>query len=178
MIRTGTRGTLAFGCMILNSALLLLIRSVSTSFLMLVGPVYLWCYFGGDLALFFAQKIARGDFHHWMSVADGPGGFIFFDCICQSLHKITVDYTAMLQLRLVGALGGAYYSASLGLAITASIAATKLYFILGEDLAMDEATAWAIVGGLSVAYIVNFAAFLLFIEHKYVPTERAYTGAD
>jgi hypothetical protein len=66
----------------LNSALLLLIRSVSTSLLLLVNPAYMWYYAGGDFALYFAQKVARDDFAHFFPV-EGLVGFIMCDVVAK-----------------------------------------------------------------------------------------------
>ena len=51
------------GCMMANSALLLLIRSFSAAVLMLVKKRYFALYLAGDMALYLGVKEASGDFH-------------------------------------------------------------------------------------------------------------------
>jgi hypothetical protein len=61
-----SRRTLAFGCMIMNSALLLLLRSVSTALLLMVGKwTWVLAYYAGDMAVYFAYRALRNDLWHW-----------------------------------------------------------------------------------------------------------------
>jgi hypothetical protein len=47
-----SRRTLVFGCMIMNGALLLLLRSLSTALLLMAGGKWWLAYFGGDMVLY------------------------------------------------------------------------------------------------------------------------------
>ena len=67
-IPDGNSRTLIFGCMLLNSALLLLIRSFSAAVLMLVKKRYFMLFWAGDMALYLLQKVARRDFYYWIPV--------------------------------------------------------------------------------------------------------------
>jgi hypothetical protein len=111
MIPDGLRGNVVFLCMILNSALLLLVRSLSYAMLMLVNPAYVLYYALGDTVFFFLQKAARGDFKYFANV-DGLAGLLLFDFFIQFLFKTIVDFTGLVQLRAPGVLGGAYWSGS------------------------------------------------------------------
>jgi hypothetical protein len=112
MIPDGVRGNVVFLCMILNSALLLLVRSLSYALLMLLNPAYVLYYALGDTAFFFLQKSARGDFKYFANV-DGLAGLLFFDILFQFITKIVVDFTGLVQFRAAGVLGGMYWSGSI-----------------------------------------------------------------
>jgi hypothetical protein len=112
MIPDGVRGNAVFLCMILNSAMLLLVRSLSYAMLMLVNPAYVLYYALGDTAFFFLQKSARGDFKYFDNV-DGLAGLLVFDFLLQFILKTIVDFTGLVQFRGPGVLGGAYWSGSM-----------------------------------------------------------------
>jgi hypothetical protein len=112
MIPDGLRGNVVFLCMTLNSALLLLVRSLSYAMLMLVNPAYVLYYALGDTAFFLLQKAARGDFKYFANV-DGIAGLLIFDFLIQFILKTIVDFTGLVQLRGPGILGGAYWSGSM-----------------------------------------------------------------
>jgi hypothetical protein len=112
MIPNGVRGSVVFLCMILNSAMLLLVRSFSYAMLMLVNPAYVLYYALGDSSFFFLQKAARGDFKYFANV-DGLAGLLIFDFLIQFCLKTVVDFTGLVQLRGSGILGGSYWSGSM-----------------------------------------------------------------
>ena len=112
MIPDGLRGNVVFLCMILNSAMLLLARSLSYAMLMLANPAYVLYYALGDSSFFFLQKAARGDFKYFANV-DGLAGLLIFDFLIQFCLKTVVDFTGLVQLRGSGILGGSYWSGSM-----------------------------------------------------------------
>jgi hypothetical protein len=126
MIPDGVRGNVVFLCMILNSALLLLVRSLSYAMLLLVNPAYVTYYLLGDTGCFFLQMAARADFHSFYNV-DGLGGLLFFDFLLQSIFKAIVDFTGLVQFRGSGVLGGVYWSGSMVCAQHISRNLTTLY---------------------------------------------------
>ena len=65
--------TVIFGCMPLNSSLLLLVWGLGVAMLLLVKRRYVVFYLAGDMALYLLQKVARGDFFYWMPVAGALG---------------------------------------------------------------------------------------------------------
>ena len=67
-IPDGGSRSVIFGCMMLQSSLLLLIRSFSAAMLMLAKKRYFALYMAGDMALYLLQKLARRDFHCWLPV--------------------------------------------------------------------------------------------------------------
>jgi hypothetical protein len=112
MIPDGMRGNVVFLCMILNSAMLLLVRSLSYALLMLVNPAYVLYYALGDTTFFFLQKSARGDFKYFANV-DGLAGLLIFDILFQFVTKTITDFTGLVQFRGAGVLGGSYWSGSM-----------------------------------------------------------------
>jgi hypothetical protein len=112
MIPDGLRGNVVFLCMVLNSALLLLVRSLSYAMLMLVNPSYILYYTIGDTTFFFLQKTARGDFKLFVNF-EGVAALLAGDLTMQFLFKTVTDFTSLAQYRASGVLGGAYYSANL-----------------------------------------------------------------
>jgi hypothetical protein len=112
MIPDGPRGNVVFLCMILSSAMLLLVRSLSYAMLMLVSPAYVLYYQTGDFVIFFCQKVIRRDFHNFFHV-DGVSGFILFDVLIQVIWKVVVDFTGLVQFRAPGIQGGCYWSSAM-----------------------------------------------------------------
>jgi hypothetical protein len=108
-IPDGTRGTVVFGCMILNGALLLLAKSASAALLMHTNSSYFLYYTLGDVAFFFLQKAARGDTRSWINV-DGWLGTVVNDFVLQLCFKLIADYTGLVQFRGPGVLGGCYWT--------------------------------------------------------------------
>ncbi|GMI25215.1 hypothetical protein TeGR_g3083 [Tetraparma gracilis] len=66
----GNKRTLMYVCMVINSALLLLFRSIGAALLMLADPKIFVAYMAGDHLLYLLQKLARGDFLYWL-----PSGY-------------------------------------------------------------------------------------------------------
>ena len=54
---------------VLNSALLLLLRSFRAALLMVVGMKFFLAYIAGDMCCTVAQKLLRGDFLYWLPIA-------------------------------------------------------------------------------------------------------------
>ena len=84
-------------CMMLNSALMLRVRSFGAAMLMLVSKRYLAIYLAGDMALYLLQKVVRGDFHYWIPV-DGVGG-LFVSWVMRVTVKTIVDFAGAIQFR-------------------------------------------------------------------------------
>ena len=58
--------TVTFGCLILNGALLLLLRSFGAAMLIIANKNYFIAYMAGDMALYLPQKALRNDLWYWM----------------------------------------------------------------------------------------------------------------
>jgi len=168
-IPNGGSRTAIFGFMMLNSALLLLIRSFSAAMLMLVNKRYLVVYLAGDMALYLLLKVARGDFHYWIPV-DGALG-LFVSLLMRLSVKAITDFTCVIQFRHPGELGGLYWSANMFTAVAASFVCV---WVGGGGRAE-----WALVGAMSGAWVLTFGLFLLVMQKEYRGTFfSAMTGKE
>ena len=178
--------------MIMKGALLLLVRSVSTALLSLAGGPWLLVYYGSDMGLYFAYKILRRDFWHWVPVVGAAG--VVWSVVNRVVVKVIVDHTGAVQFRGAGEMGGCYFSFDMVrmrpiapaltpvntltcvarsqiIALAASFVATRVYY--ASDPAqpvMEESRAWTIVGSLSAGWLTLFLSFLLLMKRNYVST--------
>ena len=97
-----------FGCMIMNGALLLLVRSVSTALLAILGRQWVMLFYGCDLGLYFMYRVLRGDFLHWIGLEGGASFAV--SVLERGVVKILVDFTGLVQLRGAGEMGGCYWT--------------------------------------------------------------------
>jgi len=156
-IPDGGSRTVIFGCMLLNSALLLLIRSFSAAMLMLVNKRYFAMYMSGDMALYLLQKVARGDFHYWFPV-DGALG-MFTSLMLRVIVKTITDFTGLIQFRGDAELGGLFWTLNIFLALLASFVCVWV-----GDRGRVE---WMLVGAASGAFTLSFGLFLLLMKKEY-----------
>jgi len=151
------RRTVIFGCMVLNSALLLLVRSLSAAMLTLVEKRYLAMYLAGDMALYLLQKVARGDFHYWFPV-DGVLGLLL-SLLLRVIVKMITDFTGVMHFRGPQELGGLYWTANMLLALLACFVSVWV----GEG----GETEWTLVGAASGVWLLTFGLFLLLMKKRY-----------
>jgi len=156
-IPDGGSRTVIFGCMMLNSALLLLIRSFSAAMLILVNMRYFAMYMAGDMSLYLLQKVARGDFHYWMPV-DGALGLLM-SLLMRVFVKTITDFTGVIQFRHPGEMGGMYWTANMFLALLASF----LCVWAGGGGRVE----WMLVSAASGAFTLSFGLFLLLMKKGY-----------
>jgi len=81
---------------VLNSALLLLMWSLSAAMLMLVKKRYFVLYMAGEMALYLLQKVFRGDFHYWLPI-DGAFG-LFASLVLRVIVKTVTDFTGVIHV--------------------------------------------------------------------------------
>ncbi|GMI32549.1 hypothetical protein TeGR_g12943, partial [Tetraparma gracilis] len=93
----GNKRTIMYFCMVLNSALLLLLRSIGAALLMLVDTKMFVAYMAGDQLLYLLQKLVRGDFLHWVPV-EGVGG-LAWALLERVIVKTLTDFTGIIQFR-------------------------------------------------------------------------------
>ena len=146
-----------FGCMILNSTLLLLIRSFSAAILMLVKKRYFAAYMAGDMALYLLQKVGRGDFHYSIPIYGAFG--LFISLLLRVIVKMITDFTGLIQMRHPGEVGGLYWTTNAFLALLASFVCVWV----GNGGAKE----WELVGAASGLWILTFAFFLLLMKKEY-----------
>ena len=146
-----------FGCMILNSASLLLIRSFSAAMLMLVKMWYLAMYLAGDMALYLLLKVVRGDFHSWVPV-DGVFGLLVSLGVRVGVKTIT-DFTGVIHFRGPQSLGGLYWTVNMFLALVASFVSVWV----GGGGRME----WTLVLAASGSWVLTFALIVLLMKKQH-----------
>jgi hypothetical protein len=157
--------SVVFACMVLNSGLLLLIRSFSAALLILVGTQYFAMYCVADMSFYFFLKIVRGDFDYFLPI-DGPVG-IFASFGCRFIIKIVCDYTGIMQFRHAVDFGGAYWTGNLCSAFLSCFLSVSIYV---RSRQIDGYYFWLAVGGLSGAWALIFCLFLCFMKKEYRKT--------
>jgi len=122
----GNARTIMYVCMVLNSALLLLLRSIGAALLMLADTKIFVAYMAGDQLLYLLQKLVRGDFLHWMPI-EGVGG-LAWSLIMRVAVKTITDFTGVIQFRGAGEMGGAGWLWTMCLALVTPWVAVPIYF--------------------------------------------------
>jgi hypothetical protein len=97
--------------MIINGALLLLVRSVSMALLAMVGGRWVLAYLVSDMGLYFMYKILRRDLWHWMPLEGSAG--VLESVLERLVVKDLVDFTGVIQFRAAGEMGGAGFTFSM-----------------------------------------------------------------
>ncbi|GMI42593.1 hypothetical protein TeGR_g11447 [Tetraparma gracilis] len=93
----GNKRTIMYVCMVLNSALLLLLRSIGAALLVLADKKIFVAYMAGDHLLYLLQKLVRGDFLHWLPI-EGVGG-LAMSLLERVMAKTLTDFTGVIQFR-------------------------------------------------------------------------------
>ena len=94
--------------MIINGALLLLVRSVSMALLAMVGRRWVLVYLASDMGLYFTYNILRCDLWHWVPLTSAASAV---ESVLERLVvKILVDFTAVIQFRGAAEMGGCYFA--------------------------------------------------------------------
>ena len=155
---------LNFGSMAAMSSLLLLLRSISSSLLILASPWFFALYVTVDVGIYFVQKAARGDLWYW-----APDAGMSFSLLSRLSIKTIVDYTGNIQFRGAGELGGIYWTFSMFTSIVMGPVSALLYFAVtdpGEVVREKEVVLLAICL-LAGGWLLSFGVFLWTMNPKY-----------
>ena len=114
-IPDGASRTVVFGCMLLNSSLMLFVRGISTA---IGGGSLRTLYTAVDMTLFFSVKALRGDCWTFLPIHGAAG--IAVSLLVRVLEKTIVDYTGLVELRDSLNMGGLGWSLNMVLALVAS----------------------------------------------------------
>jgi hypothetical protein len=117
--------------MIMNGALLLLLRSLSIALLAMVGGQWVLYYVTADMGLYFMYKLLRRDAWHWVPLEGAASVLQSF--LLRFFVKILVDFTGVIQFRAAGEMGGAAFTLSM---VRAREAAYHGFFCGGSGQAM------------------------------------------
>jgi hypothetical protein len=152
---------------------------------MAIDMRYFAWYIVGDMAVYLAQKFARGDFHYWVPVDGVPG--ICISLFTRIIVKTITDYTGVIQFRHPGELGGIYWTANMVAAVIFSFVATELFIgFLGshgddpneglEDSGSEDGVVLrakdvrTFVWLTSAAWLLTFIIFLKVMKKEYIGT--------
>ena len=162
--------TIVFVCLVLQSALLLLIRSVGAALLIKVDKRFLATYMVLDHALHWLYRLARNDAWTFINVTGPLGVMVTF--VARTTCKVVVDFTGLVQFRGAGILGGIYWTLNMVMAFLASFVAIYVYFETFEekDAGIKRESAYQIAAGISGAWLVVSVVFLSLIKKEYIGT--------
>ena len=99
--------------MILNGALLLLVRSTSTALLLEVGGRYAASFYLADWTIFFAQKWLRNDAGFFMKTSDSSLVQFLVGTLYDWIAKVIADFTGLVWFYQPGLVDGVYWTASM-----------------------------------------------------------------
>jgi hypothetical protein len=97
--------------MVANSAIMLLVRSVSTALLAMHGTGAVLTYYVLDMGLYFTYKLLRRDFWHWIPLEGAASAVV--STLERLVVKLFADFAGVIQFRAAGEIGGCYFSANM-----------------------------------------------------------------
>jgi hypothetical protein len=149
--------------MVLLSAGMLLIRCMTIVLLGLMRSSWVALYIGGDLGLYLAVKMLRGDFWHWLRL-DGKAE-ILSSIVLRVLIKSITDFTSIVQFRHPNEVGGLYWA--FGFVLT--MGSLPVAITVAESVLTEKAIslAWTVVKYFIPSSLVCFAVFFFNIERTY-----------
>jgi hypothetical protein len=150
--------------MVINSTLLLLLRSIGAALLILADTKIFVAYMAGDHLLYLLLKLVRGDFLYWMPVEGVVG--VPFALLLRVIVKTLTDFTGVLQFRAAGEMGGALWLWTMCLSLVAPWVTVPVYFgsltkestIVTEEgeetsVGYEQSDAWRLLGGLTAGWV-------------------------
>jgi hypothetical protein len=146
------------------SSLLLLLRSISSSLLILASPWFFALYMTVDVGIYFMQKAVRGDLWHWAPDVGMSISFLF-----RLVMKTIVDYTGNIQFRGAGELGGIYWTFSMFTSIAMAPVSALLYFAVTdpEEVVREKEVVLPAICLLAGGWLLSFGVVLWTMNPKY-----------
>jgi hypothetical protein len=156
--------------MTFNGATMLLVRGLGVALLMLVNATYLFELLGAEMGIYLAYKVLMGDFYHWLPV-DGFAGFVLSLWMRVSI-KVIADFTAVVQFRGPGEMGGFYFTVNNVMGFVFCFAAIKIFFAsdVSEASRLNEGIALKALFGLLVFWALNAALGVSMMKKEYRKT--------
>ncbi|GMI54966.1 hypothetical protein TeGR_g10898 [Tetraparma gracilis] len=164
-----------FGSMVLNAAILLVVRSFVVVLLISADPVKCAVFGAVDFAIYVLPKIIRRDFMHQIPINGLPG--IVFSFLIRLAVKVVTDFTGLVHSRHPGELGGAYWTFTITMSMVASLASCTIYnnseaaWMENEDgervRVVSEGSVYMMVGLMVAAWIFVFGVFVLNMVPEY-----------
>ena len=152
--------------MVLNSAFLLVVRSLSAALFLMVSVKMFVLVSLCDLGAYLIQKGLRGDLRYWIPLYGVSG------VLCSFLFRMGIkwitDFTGVIQFRHPGELGGIYWSVNMFVAVAVSWGAAAGYFREErENEEVNKRGLGLILAGLSVGWLLAFGVFLKIMKKEY-----------
>ena len=162
--------TIVFVCLMLQSALLLLVRSLGAAMLIELEKRFFVIYMVVDHLLHWLYRFVRNDAWTFVNIA-GPGGMVFA-FFFRTLCKVVVDFTGLVQFRGAGVMGGIYWAINMVMSFLASFVFIYIYFerVEEKDVGLRREMAYQIAAGISGAWLVVSGVFLSLLKKKYIGT--------
>ena len=122
------------------------------------------------MGIYLAHKVFMGDFYYWMPV-DGPAGFAL-SLYARVMVKIIIDFTAVVQFRGPGEMGGLYFTVNNAMSFVFCFAAIKIFFASDVSKAgmLNEDFATKALCGLLAFWAFNAALGVSFMKKEYRKT--------
>ena len=157
--------------MTFNSAAMLLVRGLGVALLMLVDVFYLFGLLGAEMGIYLAYKVLMGDFYCWLPV-DGGVSRLLISLWMRVVVKVIADFTAVVQFRAPGEMGGLYFTVNNAMGFVFCFVAIEIFFASDVDEArrLDEGFALKALFGLLAFWALNAALGVSFMKKEYRKT--------
>jgi hypothetical protein len=156
--------SILFVSMMLFSAGMLCIRSMTIVVIGLLGGSWISLYVCADMLLYLLVKMLRGDFWYWIPA--GGNVEIVNSIVIRVLVKVVTDFTSIVQFRHPNEVGGMYWM--FGFVLTMGSLPVALFLAKRRDVAEERIKlAWRVVKLVMPYTVVSFVVFFLSIERNY-----------
>ncbi|GMI28630.1 hypothetical protein TeGR_g11984 [Tetraparma gracilis] len=163
--------SIIFMIMLLNSAVLLLLRSLSAALVLIIDGRYLGAYMLADMGMYYIQKLVRRDFWYWLPTK-GLGMSVLIAFLMRTMIKLLTDYTGIIQFRHPGELGGLYWTLNLVFAGASSIVFAVVYVKSTSGGGVEDRIPvdWLtfVVASLVASWFVTFGVFLALMKKEHI----------
>jgi hypothetical protein len=143
--------------------------SQSTALLFVTNPSWFFYYIGGDMMLYFFQKISRRDFIYW-SPLPNAASFLVATLVRMAV-KMIADFSGGLQFRHPYELGGIYFSFNLLMTQVSVPVCVYLYTKHYDGVhVLSEASSLTLV---VILLMLWFMVFIVLISCVFTKTHRS-----
>jgi len=156
--------TTMFLCMILNSGIMLIIRSLTAGLLIVVSPFLFAGAYLAELGLYLSVKGARGDFNYWLPNVEGWAG-VMLTVVMRVGFKAVSDFTCIVHFRSPTEMGGLAWTLSAGNAILMLVVAASLFSSGG--FVGGGGGLWSVVAGVIGLWLCSFFVYYELMVKKY-----------
>jgi len=156
--------TTMFLCMLLNSGIMLIIRSLTAGLLIFVSPLLSAGAYLAELGLYLSVKGVRGDFNYWLPNGEGWAG-LMLAVVTRVGFKAVSDFTCIVHFRSPTEMGGLAWTLSAGNAILMLVVAASLFSSRG--FVGSGGGLWSVVAGVIGLWLGSFYVYYELMVKKY-----------